>query len=161
MTNTDNDAVGHHRVADHRADHDGEPAAPRTFTVVLTSQPTAAVTIELSSSDPTEGTVPASITFAPAAWNVAQTVTVTGVDDALASDGDVAYTIVTHGDQRRHRSTTRSTRRPTSRSPTLDNDGAGITVTPTAGLITTEAARDRDVYGGADVAADRRRRRSS
>ena len=63
--------------------------------MVLNTQPTADVTIALSSSDTTEGTVaPASLTFTTANWNVAQTVTVTGVDDAL-DDGDVAYTIVT------------------------------------------------------------------
>ena len=60
------------------------------------------MTIGLSSSDPTEGTVaPASLTFTTVNWNVPQTVTVTGVDDVL-DDGDVAYTIVTGGDQRRH-----------------------------------------------------------
>ena len=62
--------------------------------MVLTSAPTADVTINLSSSDPTEGTVPASVTFTAANFSVAQTVTVTGVDDALV-DGDVAYTIAT------------------------------------------------------------------
>jgi hypothetical protein len=37
------------------------------------------VTIALTSSDTTEGTVsPASLTFTPGNWNVAQTVTVTG-----------------------------------------------------------------------------------
>ena len=62
---------------------------------MLNTQPTADVTIGLSSSDTTEGTVlPASLTFTTANWNVAQTVTVTGVDDAL-DDGDVAYTILT------------------------------------------------------------------
>ena len=41
------------------------------------------MTIALSSSDTTEGTVsPASLIFTTANWNVAQTVTVTGVDDA-------------------------------------------------------------------------------
>ena len=63
VTNTDNDACGHHGDAD-----DGltttEAGGTATFTVVLTTQPTADVTIGLSSSDPTEGTVaPASLTF--------------------------------------------------------------------------------------------------
>lgn len=35
----------------------------------------------------------ASMTFTPTNWNTPQTVTITGVDDALV-DGDVAYTIV-------------------------------------------------------------------
>ena len=72
------------------------------------------MTIALSSSDTTEGTVsPASLTFTTANWNVAQTVTVTGVDDALV-DGNVAYTIVTRGDERRRQLQQRRTR-PTSR----------------------------------------------
>ena len=63
--------------------------------MVLDTQPSADVTIGLSSSDTTEGTVsPASLTFTSANWNSAQTVTVTGVDDAL-EDGVIAYTIVT------------------------------------------------------------------
>jgi hypothetical protein len=45
------------------------------------------------SSDTTEGTVsPASLTFTSADWNVAQTVTVTGVDD-YEVDGDIDYTV--------------------------------------------------------------------
>ena len=66
-----------------------------SFGVVLDTQPTADVTITLSLSDRTEGTVsPSSLTFSPASWNVARTVTVTGVDD-LVDDGDVNYTILT------------------------------------------------------------------
>ncbi|MEI7772990.1 MAG: Calx-beta domain-containing protein, partial [Chloroflexales bacterium] len=62
-----------------------------TFGVWLNSQPTADVTIPLASSDPSEGTVsPDSLTFTPANWRTAQTVTVTGVDDAVV-DGDIAY----------------------------------------------------------------------
>ena len=65
-----------------------------TFTVRLGSQPTNDVTIPVSSSDTTEGTVsPASLIFTNANWNTNQTVTVTGVNDNLA-DGNVAYNIV-------------------------------------------------------------------
>ena len=35
-----------------------------------------------------------------------------------------------------------------------DNDVAGITVTPTTGLTTTEAGGHGDVYGGAEHPAD-------
>ncbi len=66
-----------------------------SFTVVLKAAPTANVTIAVSSSDTTEGTVSTSLlTFTTSNWNVAQTVTITGVDDAL-EDGTVSYTIVT------------------------------------------------------------------
>ena len=94
MTNTDNDAAGI-TVTPTTGLTTTEAGGTATFTVVLTTQPTADVTIGLSSSDTTEGTVaPASLTFTTANWNVAQTVTVTGVDDAV-DDGNVAYTIVT------------------------------------------------------------------
>ena len=62
-----------------------------TFTVVLNSQPTADVTIALTSSNPGEGTVsPATLTFTPGNFQTAQTVTLTGVDD-LVADGAVLY----------------------------------------------------------------------
>src|SRR3989442_1309648 len=49
----------------------------------------------MSSCNTAEGTVSTgSLTFTPANWNVAQTVTVTGVND-FVDDGNIAYTIVT------------------------------------------------------------------
>lgn len=70
---------------------DGGTAA---FDVVLDTQPTADVTIAVSSSDTTEGTVDVStLTFTPTNWDAPQTVTVTGVDDP-ETDGTIDYTIV-------------------------------------------------------------------
>ena len=61
--------------------------------MVLDTAPTADVTIALSSSDPTEGTVaPASLTFTADNWTTPQTVTITGVDDGKV-DGNKPYTI--------------------------------------------------------------------
>src|SRR6185295_7889385 len=72
-----------------------EAGGTASFSVVLNSQPTASVTIGVSSSNPAEGTVsPASLTFTAANWNTPQSVTLTGVDD-FVDDGDIAYTIVT------------------------------------------------------------------
>jgi subtilisin-like proprotein convertase family protein len=66
-----------------------------TFDVVLNTEPTADVTIGLSSSNTDEGTIDAfSLTFTAADWDQPQTVTITGVDDAI-EDGNVAYTIST------------------------------------------------------------------
>jgi subtilisin family serine protease len=65
-----------------------------TFTVKLNTPPIANVVIPLSSSDTTEGTVNvSSLTFTQSNWSVPQTVTVTGVDDAL-DDGNINYSIV-------------------------------------------------------------------
>ncbi|MFN9915537.1 MAG: hypothetical protein ACK53L_23300, partial [Pirellulaceae bacterium] len=56
--------------------------------------PTADVTIGVSSSDTSEGTVSVSqLTFNASNWDIPQTVTVTGVDDPL-DDGDISYQIV-------------------------------------------------------------------
>ena len=72
-----------------------EAGGNATFTVVLNTQPVADVTIGLSSSDTGEGTVsPNSLTFTSGNWSSVQTVTVTGVDDAIG-DGNQSYTIVT------------------------------------------------------------------
>ena len=94
VSNTDNDGAGI-TVTPTAGLTTTEAGGTATFTVVLNTQPTADVTIALSSSDTTEGTVaPASLIFTTANWNVAQTVTVTGVDDAVV-DGPITYTIVT------------------------------------------------------------------
>ncbi len=137
VTNNDNDVVGV-TVNPTSGLTTTEAGGTATFTVVLTSQPTANVVIGLSSSDLTEGTVaPASVTFTPGNWNVAQTVTVTGVDDALA-DGNIAYSIVTAAAVSADPGY--SGFNPSDVSVTnTDNDVVGITVNPTSGLTTTEA----------------------
>src|SRR5256885_2815466 len=86
VTNKDNDAAGI-TVVPGSGLTTTEGGGTATFTVVLGTQPTANVTIGLSSSDLTEGTVaPASVTFTPVNWNTAQTVTVTGVNDFVTSE---------------------------------------------------------------------------
>ena len=91
VTNLDDDTWGI-TVGDISGDT-SEGGDTATFTVVLNSAPTGDVIIDLSSSDTGEGTVSsAQLTFTGANWSTPQTVTVTGVDDAL-EDGDQAYNI--------------------------------------------------------------------
>lgn len=72
-----------------------ESGGKATFEVKLTTQPTANVSIDLSSSRPAEGTPsPAKLVFDATNWHLPQKVTVTGVDDQ-ASDGAQKYAIVT------------------------------------------------------------------
>ena len=72
-----------------------ESGAKAGFRAVLTAAPAGNVTIGLTSSDTSEGTVfPASLNFTPSNWNFAQNVTVFGLDDQVV-DGDQPYTIVT------------------------------------------------------------------
>ena len=59
-----------------------EAGGQATFTVALTTQPSEAVTVSVTSLDTSEGTVaPSSLTFTTGNWSTAQTVTVTGVQD--------------------------------------------------------------------------------
>ena len=70
-----------------------EAGTTGTFTVVLDSQPSGNVVIDLSASDTGEATVDKStLTFTAGDWDSAQTVTVTGVDDNL-DDGDQSSTV--------------------------------------------------------------------
>ena len=58
-----------------------------TFTLVLTTQPASDVVFSVISSAPSEVTAaPAALTFTAANWNIAQTVTITGVNDNAVSD---------------------------------------------------------------------------
>src|SRR5437867_3184921 len=135
VTNTDNDVAGItvNRTAGQTTTEAGGSAA---LTVVVASQPSANVTVGLTSSDLTEGTVaPASVTFTTANWNVAQTVTVTGVDDAV-DDGDIAYSIVTAAAASADPNYNNLDAADVAVT-NIDNDAAGITVAPIAGLTTT------------------------
>ncbi len=67
-----------------------------TYTVALAGQPTAEVTVALASDDPAAATVkPAQLTFTTANGQVAQTVTVTGVDNAV-DNGEQRKTRISH-----------------------------------------------------------------
>jgi hypothetical protein len=95
VSNTDNEPPAGFIVSPTSGLTTTEAGGTATFTVALTGPPTANVTIGLTSSNPTEGTVsPASLTFTPANGTTPQTVTVTGADDGVV-DGNVAYSIVT------------------------------------------------------------------
>ncbi|MDW3095363.1 MAG: hypothetical protein R8G33_06810 [Gammaproteobacteria bacterium] len=117
-----------------------ESGATTTILVRLDSEPTFDVTINVTSNNLNEGTVnTSSLTFTSADWSVDKSIVVTGVDDGNV-DGNVAYAIMMGP--------------AVSADPDYsglsiadvtvtnnDNDvaiPAGITVTPTSGLITDE-----------------------
>ena len=86
MSNLDNDSGLDISAVTGQATEAGGSA---TFTVALLTQPSAAVTVSVTSQDPSEGRVePAVLTFTTSGWNTAQTVTVTGQDDTI-DDGDI------------------------------------------------------------------------
>ncbi len=113
-----------------------EGGGTATFPVTLAGEPSAAVTVAVSSQDMSEGTVaPAALTFSTMTWNTAQTVTVTGVDDTLA-DGDVTWNV------RLASSSTDNdyNGRTWTVSVTTANDDTGLAVDPTTLMLTEEDA---------------------
>ena len=137
VSNTDNDSAGI-TVDPVSGLTTTEAGGQATFTIVLNSEPTADVTIALSSSDPGEGTMsPASVTFTSTNWAAPQDVVITGVDDAVA-DGSQVYSIMTAAATSADSNYSGMDASDVSVTNT-DDDSAGITVTPTAGLVTTEA----------------------
>lgn len=123
-----------------------ESGQSATFTVALATQPAAPVTISLNSSDPSQGMLSqTTLTFDAGNWNVAQKVTVTGLDDHIV-----------HGDQTYQITGTASSSDTSYDGLTMapltvvnkEADVAGFTVTPNAGLVTT------DVGGSATFTVD-------
>jgi len=138
-TNADNDVAGV-TVTPTSGLQTTEAGGQATFTLALSAQPSANVTIGLTSSDTTEGTVsPASVVFTSGNWSVPQTVTVTGVDDAL-SDSSVGYSIVTAAAQSTDSAYSGLSVVDVSVT-NLDDEvsSPAVIVTPTTGLVTTEA----------------------
>jgi hypothetical protein len=72
-----------------------ESGAGSSFKVVLNRAPSATVRLPLDSSDAGEGKVsPSELVFEPGAWNLPQTVTVSGIDDG-ERDGSQGYQVLT------------------------------------------------------------------
>ena len=96
LANRDDDVAGV-TVAGLSGGQTSELGTSVTFTVRLDSEPTAEVRVPIASSDTTEGVAStAAVVFDATNWNVPQTVTVTGVDDA-SSDGPIEYSVVIGG----------------------------------------------------------------
>jgi hypothetical protein len=118
-----------------------EKGALAKFTVNLASAPSDTVTIPVVSRAIGEGkiTEPATgqLVFTTTNWSVAQTVSVTGVDDMLA-DGNVPYGI-------RFQPATSNDARYEGRTAddvmitNIDDDSPGVTVIASPNLTTTEA----------------------
>ena len=81
-------------VLDNLTDEDGDEAS---FTIKLLSKPTGGVTLDLSSSDLTEGQLAIThVQFSPTNWDTLQTFVVTGLPDPTPiKDGNIAYQIIT------------------------------------------------------------------
>ena len=126
VINVDNDASG--LSVSSISGNTTEGGSTATFTVQLTAQPTAVVAISLDSSDLSEGTTTPGLVFNASNWSTAQTVTVTGVNDAV-DDNDVTYNIslIALGDA------TFAGKTASVSAVNVDNDTAGISVSTISG----------------------------
>jgi len=107
-----------------------ENTTSTTVTIMLESAPSSAISISLSSSDETEGTIsPSVVSFTAENWNVPQTITITGVDDDIV-DGDQTYTIIT-GEIITDDSRYNGFNPPDINVVNSDNDASSITISPT------------------------------
>ena len=116
-----------------------EAGGSDSFSVVLVSEPTMDVSIDLISSDLSEGSAgTATLVFTPADWDTAQTVTVTGANDDV-DDGDVIYSVVTDPAVSGDPAYSGVDAVDVSVTNNDDGDLAGVTISPTSGLVTSEA----------------------
>ncbi|MEO8901331.1 MAG: Calx-beta domain-containing protein [Polyangiaceae bacterium] len=140
VTNRDDDTAG--VVVSQISGTTSESGDSATFTIKLQSQPTADVTITLVSGNTKEGTVsPAQVKFTSANYGSAQTITVTGVNDPVpVADGNQPYVIAVGVPSSNDATYAKLTAQQVNVT-NLDNDSAGVVVTPTTGLVTSEAGK--------------------
>ncbi len=136
-----------------------ETGTTDTFTVVLHEKPASDVVITVVSSDTGEATVaPASLTFTSSNWYTPQTVTVTGVDDALVDGTQTSSITMSISDAASSNEYDPVADQVVSAEVT-DNDGGGgggggpstITMTSPNGGESWTAAQQKQItwqYGG-------------
>ena len=78
---------------DNLTDESGDEGS---FSIVMNSKPSGFVDLVLTSSDLTEGSLQATVTFSPLNWNIPQIITVTGLPDPVPiQDGAINFQIIT------------------------------------------------------------------
>lgn len=115
-----------------------EDGGTATVDIVLDVPPSSPVTLRVVSTRPEEATIaPEVLTFLPENWNVPQTLTVFGQDDAIA-DGAADFTIMLTVEAGSDESFLSA---PELRIPGInsDDESAGITAFPVDGIRLTEA----------------------
>jgi hypothetical protein len=136
--NIDNDSAGL-LVTPQRGLVTSEDGQAATFTVALATRPAGDVTVDVTSTAPAEGSLnPRRITFTSLNWAAPQTITVSGLDDGSAADGDVAYYVRGKVDVANSDPDYGALPDIDVALVNLDNDTPGINITPLDGLTTTE-----------------------
>ena len=147
---TDNDFAGVTITESGGTTDVSEGGATDSYDVVLNSQPQAgtSVTIAIATSDGQTTVTPTSLVFDDTNWNVAQTVTVTAVDDAVAEGphaGSITHTATSTDASYNGISVASLTANIT------DNDFAGVTITESGDTTYVSEGGPTDSY---DVVLD-------
>ncbi len=108
-----------------------ESGTTATYTIQLVSQPTTTVTITPSTGDGESSVSPTSLNFTSSDWNVAQTITVTAVDDGDI-EGTHTATITHAATQSTGSGQYNGVSVSSSNFTVTDNDVAGVTTTVTS-----------------------------
>ena len=122
-----------------------EAGSTDTFTVVLDAQPTSDVVLTVTSSDTGEATVNSPLTFTPANWDTAQTVTVTGADDSII-DGIITSTITIAVVDITSDDNFDAVADQTVSVSTTDDDVAGFTIDELDGSIEVDESGTTDTF---------------
>ena len=139
---TDNDTAGVTITESGGSTDVAEGGATDTYTIVLTSEPTANVVVTVA-PDAQLSVNPASLTFTAANWSVAQTVTVTAVNDAVAEGahtGGIGHTAASADGNYDGIGIGGVTANIT------DNDSAGVTVVESGGATNVVEGGATDTY---------------
>ncbi len=141
LVNRDDDTAG--LVVSAPSGPTSEVGGSAGFSIRLASQPLAEVRLSLASSNPGEGLVsPGEVVIEPQGWDAPVNVTLTGVDDRV-DDGDVGYSIQggpSLSDDPKYAGLVM----PEVRLTNLDNDSAGILVSPLQ--VATSESGDADAF---------------
>ena len=145
VSTTDDDVAGFTVVEFGGSTEVDESGTTDIFTVVLDAQPTSDVVLTVTSSDTGEATVNSPLTFTPANWDTAQTVTVTGVDDDLV-DGTITSTITLAVDDANADDSFDAVADQTVSVDTTDDDVAGFTVDEFEGSTEVDESGTTDTF---------------
>jgi hypothetical protein len=133
VTNTDDDAAGFTISETGGSTVVSEDGGTDELRIVLTAAPASSVVLNVTSADPTEVSLsPSRLTFTPGNWSVAQTVTVTGVDDS-AVDGDQVTSVTVSVDVAASDDAFNDVPAQTVSVITTDDDAAAISMSETGG----------------------------
>jgi Ca2+-binding RTX toxin-like protein len=137
----DNDRAGVSIIESAGSTEIGEGGATDTYSLVLTSEPVAPVTINFNPGSQINAIAP--VTFTPNNWNVAQNVTVSAIDDNLSEgthSGTITHTI-TSTDANYNDLTI-----PNVTASIADNNRPGVSIVQSAGSTEIGEGGATDTY---------------